>query len=96
MKILSIPPECQEENLTYVIENLINQTRENVDLKMNQTEKLSKNLATSLAISNIKKLNMDEMISLKNELFKCEVATHCPSGKKIIINLNTKDLEKYF
>ena len=96
MKIISIPPECQEENLTYVIENLINQSRENVDLKMNQTEKLSKNLATSLAISNIKKLNMDEMISLKNELFKCEVATHCPSGKKILINLNTKDLEKYF
>ena len=49
---------------------------------MNQTEKLSKNLATSLAISNIKKLNMEEMISLKNELFKCEVATHCQAARK--------------
>ena len=94
--ISGIPPECQEENLEDVIENLIEQAKNLEDLKINQKDNLAKSLATSLAISELKKLADEEMKSLKKELLKCESPSVCPSGKRTMINLKTADLEKYF
>jgi DNA mismatch repair protein MutL len=91
-----IPPECQEENLQVVIESLIEQAKNLEELKIKPTHNLEKSLATSLAISKLKKLAYEEMKSLKNELLKCESPSVCPSGKRTMINLKTADLEKYF
>ena len=49
-----------------------------------------------MAISKIKKLNEQEMNSLKKKLLECENPSVCPNGKRTMINLKTKDLEKYF
>ena len=94
--ISGIPPECQEENLHGIIENLIEQAKNSEQLNINLKEKLAKSLATSLAISEFKKLADEEMKSLKNELLKCKSPSVCPSGKRTMINLKTADLEKYF
>ena len=94
--ISGIPPECQEENLHGVIENLIEQAKNSEQLNINQKDNLAKSLATSLAISEFKKLADEEMKSLKNELLKCKSPSVCPSGKRTMINLKTADLEKYF
>ncbi len=94
--ISGIPPECQEENLHGVIENLIEQAKNSEQLNINQKDNLAKSLATSLAISEFKKLADEEMNSLKNELLKCKSPSVCPSGKRTMINLKTADLEKYF
>ena len=94
--ISGIPPECQEENLEDVIENLIEQAKNFEELKINQKDNVAKSLATALAISDIKKLADKEMKSLKIELLKCESPSVCPSGKRTMINLKTTDLEKYF
>ena len=91
-----IPPECQEENLQTVIEDLVEKTKESEELELNNREKIAKTLATSLAISKIKKLADEEMRSLKQELLKCETPSVCPSGKRTMINLRTTELEKYF
>ena len=94
--ISGIPPECQEENLHGIIENLIEQAKNSEQLNINQKDNLAKSLATSLAISEFKKLADKEMKSLKNELLKCKSPSVCPSGKRTMINLKTADLEKYF
>ncbi len=91
-----IPPECQEDNLQTVIEDLVEKTKESEELKLNNREKIAKTLAASLAISKIKKLADEEMRSLKQELLKCETPSVCPSGKRTMINLRTTELEKYF
>ena len=96
MSINGIPPECQEENLQFVIENLIEQYKNSEDLLTEQQNSLAVSLATSLAINEVKKLSSEEMIRLKNELLKCETPSVCPSGKRTMINLKTADLEKYF
>ncbi len=94
--ISGIPPECQEENLHGIIENLIEQAKNSEQLNINQKDNLAKSLATSLAISEFKKLADEEMKSLKNELLKCKSPSVCPSGKRTMINLKTADLKKYF
>ena len=94
--ISGIPPECQEENLQGIIENIIEQAKNSEQLNINLKENLAKSLATSLAISEFKKLADEEMKSLKNELLKCKSPSVCPSGKRTMINLKTADLEKYF
>ena len=96
MLFKGIPPECQEENLQTVIEDLVEKTKESEELELNNREKIAKTLAASLAISKIKKLADEEMRSLKQELLKCETPSVCPSGKRTMINLRTTELEKYF
>ena len=94
--INAIPPECQEDNLQYIIEHLIENAKKSEKLKLKKTEQLAKSLAISMAISKTKKLNEQEMNSLKKRLLECEEPSVCPNGKRTMINLKTKDLEKYF
>jgi DNA mismatch repair protein MutL len=96
ISILAIPPECQEENLQFVIEHLIEQYKNNEQLQTVQNNGLAISLALSLAISKQKKLTTEEMIALKTELEKCDTPSICPLGKATMINLRTADLEKYF
>ena len=91
-----IPPECQEENLQAIIEHLMEQAKNSEELKTIQKDNLAKSLATSLAISELKKLEDEEMQSLKNELLNCQSPSVCPNGKRTMINLKTADLAKYF
>ena len=96
ISILAIPPECQEENLQFVIEHLIDQHKNNEQLQTVQNNDLAISLALSLAITKQKKLSTEEMIALKTELEKCDTPSVCPLGKATMINLRTTDLEKYF
>ena len=94
--ILGIPTECQEENLQFVIESLIEQHKNNEQLQTAQHNGLAISLTISLAISEQKKLSTQEMLSLKTELLKCSTPSICPLGKTTLINLQTNELEKYF
>ena len=94
--IHGIPAECQEENLQFVIESLIEQHKNNEQLQTAQHNGLANSLANSLAINEQKKLSTQEMLTLKTELLKCCTPSVCPLGKATLINLQTADLEKYF
>jgi DNA mismatch repair protein MutL len=96
ISIVGIPPECKEENLQFVMEHLIEQSKNNDNLQTEQNQQLAKSLANSLAISTNKTLTKDEMIALKTELLKCKNPSICPQGLRTIINLKNSDLEKYF
>ena len=94
--INGVPPECQEENIQSIIEELIEQTKHTQQLKIIQKDQLAKSLAQSLSIAKIKKLRDEEIESLKKELLKCESPSVCPNGKRTMINLKIDDIKKYF
>ena len=96
LEFSGIPPECQQNNLKDIIEGLIQQESELEGLTINSNDKIAKSLAISIAISDQKKLEKEEMRSLKEELLKCKSPSACPSGKPTMINLKINDLKKYF
>ena len=96
ISISAIPPECQEDNLQFVIETLVEQHKNHEEIKTTQNNRVAISLALSLSISKNKKLTTVEMISLKNELEKCANSSICPTGRVTMINLKKSDLEKYF
>ena len=96
VSISGIPPECQEENLQFIIENLLEQQKNENELTTNKNSSLAISLALSLSISNTKTLSEEEMSTLINELKKCDNPNICPIGKPIMINLKTSDIEKHF
>ncbi len=96
MEIYAVPTECREENIKEIIEDILNQAQSDLEIEVNQTKKIAKSLAKSLAISNSKMLKTEEMSSLYNELLKCKVSNLCPNGKSITKNFKIDDLKKYF
>ena len=96
MEIYAVPTECREENIKEIIEDILNQAQSDLEIEVNQTKKIAKSLAKSLAISNSKMLKTEEMSSLYNELLKCKVSNLCPNGKSIIKKFKIDDLKKYF
>ncbi len=96
ISIIAIPPECQEENLQFIIEHLIEQHKNNEKLETTQNNALAISLSKSLAINKNTTLTLEEMLSLKNKLLSCSSPNICPSGKLTMINLPASDLEKYF
>ncbi|MAW21569.1 MAG: DNA mismatch repair protein MutL [Flavobacteriales bacterium] len=94
--ITGVPSECMQENLQSIIENLIEQEKNSESLETNHNQNLALSLAKSLAIKKVKALDKKEIMSLKNELFKCEFPSVCPNGKRTMIQLKTSEIEKYF
>ena len=64
--ILGIPAECQEENLQFVIESLIEQHKSNEQLQTAQHNGLANSLANSLAINEQKKTQQSRDAYFKN------------------------------
>jgi len=93
---LAIPQECDVQNLQNIIEEIIEQQKNNEKIENTSKNFLAKTLSSNYAISNSKKLKKQEMIEIKDKLLKCSQPNFCPSGRKTMINLSSTDLENYF
>ena len=72
IEISAMPAECREENIQEILEEILHQAQNDIEIEINQTQKIAKSLANSLAINNSKPLKTEEMNSLYNELLKCK------------------------
>ena len=80
-----------------MIEELIEQFKMNSQVtKLSKRETLAKSLAHSSSIKAGKKLSVEEMKTLIDELFACENAFTAPNGRFTFITLNNDELEKRF
>ncbi len=79
-----------------LIHQLIDQYKSNIDLDLNLNEKAASALAKSTAMKRGRKLSNDEMQSLVDQLFSCEMPYTSPMGRKCFITLDLDDLEKRF
>ena len=96
IEINAIPTECKNENLENIFDEILQQEKNNEKLKVSTKERIAKVLAKSLAIKSGKKLEIQEINLLVNNLFACNLPTVCPNGNPAIINIAFNDISKYF
>ena len=96
IEINAIPTECKNENLENIFDEILQQEKNDETLKVSTKERIAKVLAKSLAIKSGKKLEMQEIRLLVNNLFDCNLPTVCPNGNPTIINITFNDISKHF
>ena len=96
IEINAIPTECKNENLENIFDEILQQEKNDEKLKVSTKERIAKVLSKSLAIKSGKKLEIQEINLLVNNLFACNLPTVCPNGNPTIINITFNDISKHF
>ncbi len=95
--IHGFPADVIQGNEKKMVEELIEQFKMNAQVtKLSKRENLAKALAYSSSIKSGKKLTVEEMKTLIDELFACENAFTAPNGRFTFITLANDELEKRF
>ncbi len=95
--IHGFPADILQGDEKMMIEELIEQYKMNSQItKLSKRESLAKSLAYSSSIKAGKKLSVDEMKILIDELFACENAFNAPNGRFTFITINNDELDKRF
>lgn len=95
--IHGFPADIVQENEKKIVEEMIEQYKMNVQVtKLSKRENLAKSLAYSSSIKAGKKLSVEEMKTLIDELFACENAFSAPNGRFTFITIGNDELEKRF
>ena len=95
--ISGIPAELDAVNIKTTFENLLEQFKINKsELQLDDRENISISLARSASVKPGKALSNQEMTSLVDQLFACEMPYSLPNGKPTIITLNLEDLNNQF
>ncbi|HEX5625863.1 MAG TPA: DNA mismatch repair endonuclease MutL [Saprospiraceae bacterium] len=79
-----------------LIMRLLNQYKQNLEFELSLEENLARGLAVSSSIKRGKVLQEEEMNSLVEQLFLCEIPYASPFGKKSLFHLSLDDLQKKF
>jgi len=95
--INGIPEDAEKLNLVEVFESLIEQFKHNAsDLQLKKRDNLARAMAKSLAIRSGQQLSVEEMNSLIDQLFGCEMPYYAPNGKSTIVTFTLDELKKRF
>ncbi len=95
--IHGFPADIIQENEKKMVEEMIEQYKMNAQVtKLSKRENLAKSLAYSSSIKAGKKLSVEEMKTLIDELFACENAFTAPNGRFTFITIGNDELEKRF
>lgn len=92
-----LPIGVREENVQGILEDFIEQCKNNSDdLKSNHKTALAWNLAKSSGIKSGKKLTIEEMSTLIDELFACENSQYDYKGNKIVVAISEDEIDEKF
>ncbi len=92
-----IPAELDNaEDEEKLIESLIEQYKLNIDLSSSIQERLAIVMAMNGAMKKMGYLTVEEMQSLIDRLFACEIPFKSPRGKNCFITYNLQELQKRF
>lgn len=95
--IHSLPADINAQDEQSIIENLIEQFKNNLQIvKLDKRESVAFSLAKKAAISPSKKLNNIEIQTIIDQLFACQNPYKTPNGKTIFVQKNIEDIEKLF
>ena len=95
--IRGIPAEIAgQKNEKQVLENLLQQFRDDVDLSNSAHERLAAALARSAALRRGQPLDVAEMRSLINQLFACTRPQTAPNGDKCYVKYELGEVERLF
>ncbi|BDS09627.1 DNA mismatch repair endonuclease MutL [Aureispira anguillae] len=91
-----LPSELSQQNEQLIISQLLEQFKQNIDLKIELYDNLARSLAYQASIKAGKSLTAIEMQQLINELFACQVPYVGPNGHKTFISMDMVELSKRF
>ncbi|WP_099367120.1 DNA mismatch repair endonuclease MutL [Sphingobacterium sp. 1.A.4] len=91
-----IPADLEKINEGQIIERLLEDFKNQSDLKLSKREKLAKSLAKNASIKQGAKLDNEEMADLIDRLFACESPNISLSGKPVIITITLQELAERF
>jgi DNA mismatch repair protein MutL len=79
-----------------VVESILEQFRQNLDVKLDIRENIARSLARGAAIKRGQKLSPSEMQELIDKLFACEMPYKSPAGRNTFIMYELEALAKRF
>ena len=95
--VSAIPAEIENLAIKQIFETLLEQLKSNSsELKLKKVEHLASSLAKSSSIKAGQSLSEEEMSSLIDNLFACEMPYSLLNGKPTVITLTLEDLNKQF
>ncbi|HRG59687.1 MAG TPA: DNA mismatch repair endonuclease MutL [Bacteroidia bacterium] len=94
--INGIPPELKENELQQSIDKIIDEIKQQGEIRTGKKEFLAKVLARNMSVKSGEKLSEEEMQHIIDELFSCELPYHSPSGKPTLITFTLEELAKRF
>jgi len=94
--IHGVPAEVKSGEEEQIIETLLEQYRQNVELKLDIRENVARSMARSTGIKRGQTLSPLEMQSIIDELFACEIPYQSPSGKNCFVTFDLEDLDRQF
>ncbi|MBL0128597.1 MAG: DNA mismatch repair endonuclease MutL [Flavobacteriales bacterium] len=97
VQVNGMPAEATDEDPERLLEQLIEQLRTaGTALRNERHEALARSMARSMAIRAGRVLSTTEMHSLIDRLFACEVPTHTPGGKPVLVTYGLDELNERF
>ncbi|MCB9015306.1 MAG: DNA mismatch repair endonuclease MutL [Lentimicrobiaceae bacterium] len=91
------PADLPDENIQHLLENVLENYKMNqLGLKLDKKSNLARSMAKNMAIKPGKALLTEEMQSLVDDLFACQIPNISPSGKTITVIISADDIEKRF
>jgi DNA mismatch repair protein MutL len=94
--IRGIPAELAGQNEIQLLEQLLEQYRNDVEVESNGHARLAKALVRSAAIKAGQLLDAAEMRSLINRLFACEQPRRAPSGRRCFVKYELEEVDREF
>jgi DNA mismatch repair protein MutL len=97
VEIGGIPVTVAESQIEKILEQLINDIREEVpDAGFSQNDLLAKSMAKSMAIKTGVSLNREEREHMVNQLFACQEPSFAPNNRAVLITMDVNDFDKKF
>lgn len=94
--IHGMPPEASKQNEQQFLEGLLQQYKDNLELKLDIHENMLRALASQMAVPLGKPLPYEEMQQMVDELFACSQPHLSPEGQKVFIALELDEVQQRF
>ena len=92
-----VPEGMQDEDLQEALDQVLENYKQNLlELNLNKKINLARSMAVRMAIRPGKRLHIEEMDRIIDELFACQVPEITPDGAKTYTILKTDDLKELF
>ena len=92
--VLGTPTDLEVEKLESVIDELVEQFKN--ESSVEKHDNLSRSLAKTMSINSGRKLKVEEMRSIIDNLFACQIPNATAKGKPTLITLTLEELAKKF
>jgi DNA mismatch repair protein MutL len=79
-----------------ILENLLEQYKNEIDVSLNNAERIAASMARSAATRRGTPLSIREMVELIDQLFACAMPFKSPNGRNCFISYSIEDLTKQF